>query len=253
MCLLFGIAALWKNNSLAGRFLRLIIAAAISAPMSLIVVLSLHITGSDEAVMLSCMSVVVFGSMTFLIAVNIILVSICGYKSTRKSIRAISDLIKSNKLVFTRISILKDAFLVVGKSVISIISLSFFMFVNALYSSGTGIARFIAVKMHSQDRKKQITSYRQVGIIISAASICYVLYSVRLFFGGKTGVYDMNVALVIALYTFVEFAINIKEAFRLRKSKALEAKALPGNQLFIDAHLLCTDADRHYVIYKRSG
>ena len=36
----------------------------------------------------------------------------------------------------------------------------------------------------------------------------------------------MYIALVIALYTFVEFGINIKESIRLHKSKALEAKAL---------------------------
>ena len=36
----------------------------------------------------------------------------------------------------------------------------------------------------------------------------------------------MNIALVIALYTFVEFGINIRDAVRLHKSKELEAKAL---------------------------
>lgn len=226
VCLFFQIAVLWKNKSLAGRFLRLTIAATLSAPLSLIVVLILYVTQSDEAATLSCMSTVILGGAAFLIAVNMIMVSTFGYKSTKDSIKTTSNLIKSKKLVFTRVSILKDVFLVAGKSIISIISLSFFMFANTLYSTGMGIARFIAVKMHTQDRKKQIESYRLVGIVISVASICYVLYSVRLFFGGKTGAYDMNIALVIALYTFVEFGINIKEAFRLHKSKALEAKAL---------------------------
>jgi len=225
ICLLIQIAALWKVRSLVGRFLRLTIAAAMSAPMSLIVVLILHVTQVNETA-INCMSIEIFGGSAFLIAVNMIVVSICGYKSTRDSVKTISALVKGKKLVFARISILKDVLLVTGKLIISIISLSFFMFANTLYSSGMGIARFIAVKMHTQDGKKQIESYRLVGVIISVASICYVLYSVRLFFGGKTGVYSMIIALVIALYTFVEFGINVKEAFRLRKSKALEAKAL---------------------------
>jgi len=237
VCLLLQIAVLWKNNSLAGRFLRLAIIAAMSAPMSLIVVLILLVTQSDELATLSCMSTVTFGGAAFLIAVNMIMVSIGGYKSTRGSIKTIYDLIKSKKHVFIRAAILKDVFLVTGKSIISIISFSFFMFANALYSTGMGIARFIAVRMHTQDRQKQNASYRQIGIIISVASICYVLYSVRLFFGGTTGVYSMHIALVIALYTFVEFGINVREAFRLRKSKALEAKALRA--ISFSATLLC--------------
>jgi len=237
MRLLLQIAGLWKISSPAGRFLRLANAASMSATMSLLVVLILRVTQSDESAALSCMTAVIFGGIAFLIAVNMIMVSICGYKGTRDSIKTVSYLIKSKKLVFTRVSILKDVFLVAGKSIISIVSLSFFMFTNALFSAGMGIARFIAVKMHTQDRSGQIASYRHVGIIISAASICYVVYSARLFFGGKSGTYSMSIALVIALYTFVEFGINIKEAFRLRKSRALEAKALRA--ISFSATLLC--------------
>lgn len=225
-CLLFQTFSLRKDDTLAARFLRLTIIASWPAPLLLIIVLLLHITTPDEAVMLGCISGAILGGMAFLIAVNMIIVSFCEYKSTIDSIRTIRHLVKKHQLIFTRFSILKDTFLVVGKTAISMISLSFFMFINAFYSAGMGIARYIAIKMHTQGKEKQIINYRYVGIIISLSSICYVLYSVRLFFGGKTGVYDMNVALVIALYTFIEFGINIKEAFRLRKSKALEAKAL---------------------------
>ena len=141
-------------------------------------------------------------------------------------LRTIPALLENRRLILTRLSIFKDIFFVAGKSVIGIIPLSFFMFANALYSAGLGLARFVAVKMHTQTRKKQLTGYRQVGIIISVTGICYVLYSARLFFGGKTGTYSLYVALVIALYTFVEFGINIREAFRLRRSEALDARAL---------------------------
>lgn len=216
----------WKDNSLPARFLRYTLVSSISVPFSLIVVLLLYVTKSDNAVTLSAMSTIIFGSIALLIALSMILVSFCGYKSTRDSIKSIQKRIKENKLHFTRASIVKDAFFVIGKTALSIISVSFFMFVNALYSGGMGVARYIAVKMHRQDRAKQIKSYRNVGIIISFASICYVLYSVRLLFGGTTGKYSMHIALIIALYTFVELGLNIRDSFRLRKSKALEAKAL---------------------------
>lgn len=237
VCLLLQMIASLKNNTTAGRFMRQLLAASLSAPMSLIIVLILHITNADGDVTLSCISTVLFGVLSLLISANMILVSICGYKSTADSIRTIHGLSKRYKLVFTRVAIMKDAFLVIGKTIISVIALSFFMFVNALYSAGMGIARLVALKMHTQERTKQIVSYRFVGIIISVSSICYVFYSIRLFFGGTTGVYSMNIALIIALYTFVEFGINIKEAIRLRKSKELEAKALRA--ISFSATLLC--------------
>lgn len=183
------------------------------------------------------MSVGIFGAAALLIAVDMSMVSLCGYKCTRDSIKTISALIRHRKLVFTRITMLKDAFLVAAKTAISVFSLSFFMFANALYSAGMGIARFYAVRMHTRDKARQIRSYRFVGIIIFIASICYVVYSARLFGGGKTKPYSMNIALVIALYTFVEFEINIRDAFRLRKSKALEAKALRA--ISLSSTLLC--------------
>lgn len=237
LCLLLQMIALGRNGSPAGRLLRMTLAAALSAPASLLLTLILYTSKTDDALTLSCMSVGIFGVSALLIAVNLAMVSLCDYKSTRESIKIISALIKHRKLVFTRITILKDAFLVASKTAISVISLSFFMFANALYSAGMGVARFIAVRMHTQNKARQINSYRFVGIIIFAASICYVIYSVRLFGGGKTETYSMHIALIIALYTFVEFGINIRDALRLRKSKALEAKALRA--ISLSSTLLC--------------
>ena len=229
--------ARWGNQTPAGRFTRQTLMAAQAAPLSLIVVLALSLTGADGDGALSCMSVELFGVAALCVAANMILVSGCGYCSTADSLRRVRELYTRHRLLFTRASILKDALLVAGKAIISLVSVSFFMFVNALYSAGMGVARFVALSMHSQDRKTQIRSYRLVGIIITLASACYVLYSVRLFFGGKTGGYSMNAALVIALYTFVEFGINIRDALRLRKSRALEAKALKA--ISFSATLLC--------------
>lgn len=226
ICLALQLFLLRKNCTIAARFLRFVVWASISVPLSMIITLMLFFTGSGEAASLSSMTVIILGSIALLIAFNMILVSFFQYKSTGESIAALRFLYRQHKLVFTRISITKDAFLVVAKGILSLISASFFMLVNCLYSAGMGIARFIALKMHGQDRIQQVKSYRIVGIIIAVASLCYVIYSIRLLFGGSSAEYSMNIALVIALYTFVEFGINVREALRLRKSKALEAKAL---------------------------
>lgn len=237
VCLLLQLMAAWKKDGIAKRFMKLVIAASLSVPMSLAIVLMLHIRSADEGGVLSAMTTILFGATALLIAIDMILVSACGYKSTIESIHIVRDVYRQHALMVTRASILKDGVLVVAKSVLSIIGASFFMFVNALFSVGMGAARFIAVKMHSQEREQQIQSYRSVGIIVSIAGICYVLYSIRLLFGGSSGVYDINIALAIALYTFVEFGINIRESIRLRNSRELEAKALRA--ISFSATLIC--------------
>ena len=237
VCMVLQTISVWKEASTAGRFTKQVLIAGLSAPVAVIVVLTLHIIDADGDMALSCMSTVLFAIVSLLLSANMILVSNCGYRGTADSIKIVRKLFKRHRLIFTRISIFKDAALVAGKAVISVISASFFMFVNVTYSVGMGIARFVALKMHTQNREKQIESYRLVGVIITIASVCYVLYSVRLFFGGKTGVYSMSVALVIALYTFVEFFINIRDAFRHRKIRVLEAKALKA--ISFSSTLLC--------------
>ena len=147
------------------------------------------------------------------------------------NLQRVSWEIKEHRLIFTHMALLKDMMLVLAKALLSLRSLSGFMLANALCSSGMGIARFVALKMHEQDWTKKMKSYRQVGIIISAASSCYILYSVRLFYGETTRIYPLNMAVLIALYTFILFAINIRGAVKLRYSQAVEAKALRGISL----------------------
>lgn len=132
---------------------------------------------------------------------------------------------------FPYMTLLKDMLFVLAKALMSLLSLSGFMLANALCSSGRGIARFVALQMPEQDWTSKRKSYRQVGIIISAASSCYILYSARLFYGENTRIYPLNLAILIALYTFILFGINMRGAVKLRYSQALEAKALRGISL----------------------
>jgi len=235
--LIFKIIMLRKGKSVAARFVRLISGAAISAPLSLIVGIILTITEPADMAMLVCLSAAVFGSAALLVAFNLIIVSFCGYQGTWDSLKTVNNLIKSKRLVFVRISMVKDVFMVLSKAAISIIASSLFMFANVLYSTGLGIARYIAVKMHMQNGKKQIQSYFHVGGVIFLASACYVIYSIRLFYKSQTASVPMIVGIAIACYTFLEFGINIREAIRLRKSNALEAKALRA--ISLSSTLLC--------------
>ena len=236
--LVYIIVTLPRDKSVTVRFARQINIATMSAPLSLIVGLILTTREiEDDVGALVCLSTAVFGGIALLIAVNLIIVSLCDYQGTIESLKSINSLIKSKRLVFVRISVAKDAFLVICKTVISIIALSFFMFANALYSAGLGVARYIAVKMHTQNGEKQIQSYFRVGGVIFLASACYVIYAIRLFYKSETAGFHMIVGIAIACYTFLEFGINIREAIRLRKSNALEAKALRA--ISLSSTLLC--------------
>lgn len=148
-----------------------------------------------------------------------------------------SDSAKNRQLVYAHLSLAKDVLLVVAKAAWSLFSVSVFMLANVLYSTGMGIARLVAVRMHEQDTADQRKSYRFVGSIIAVASICYILYSVRLFFGGTTGTYPLHIAVPIALYTLILFGINVRGAIRLRNSHSLEAKALRA--ISLSSTLLC--------------
>ena len=237
MCTFFKLFEARKTGGTAARFQRLNLTAVMAVCLPLIVVPILDFTGSDETAVMGGMTAAIAGAAVLLTGSDMILVSICGYKGTRESIDYLKSLVRENSLNIVRISLLKDAFMVMGKTVLSVISASFFMFANALYSTGIGAARFAALKMHKQDKKRQVASYRIVGVILSIAGLCYVLYALRLFFGGSTAEYSMNIALIIALYTFVEFGINIREALRMRKSRELEAKALRA--ISLASTLLC--------------
>lgn len=226
MFVLFDIIELWKDKKLSARFVRWIDVLSISTEFA-VIVRALMITSSpEEATELSAMSGAIFGLVAILISVNLCLVSMCGYRSTKESIQMISTITRSKKWVFTRIGLLKDTFLVLGKTVISIATFSFFMFVNALYSVGMGTAKYIAIRMKGKNKKEQLKSFRLVGIVIFLTSLSYALYSIRLFMGQRTMEFPMSIALIIAFYTFFEFGINIRDAIRLRKLHDLESAAL---------------------------
>lgn len=109
---------------------------------------------------------------------------------------------------FYFVSVGKDGIMLLVKLGMSLISTSFFMFANALFSCGIGLARYTALKMQGKDSDEQLRLYRRVMAILSFSGLCYVGYSVRLFFGGSAGQYGMVMALAIAVYTFVEFGIQ---------------------------------------------
>ena len=142
----------------------------------------------------------------------------------------------NSTIIFTRLSLKKDIIFVFAKIVLSCITLSGFMFANALYSAGMGIARFCAVCAQKKNEQKQVQSYFHIGAAILGASLCYVVYSLKNFSAGTLIRFDMNIALVIALYTFTEFGLITKDYIKARKSKNIiseEIKLIGLSSTFI--------------------
>ncbi len=173
-----------------------------------------------------CLTGCVMGGIIFLLGGNFLLCALCGNRTTRESIRMVKKAFQKKRRFFYFVSVGKDGIMLLVKLGMSLISTSFFMFANALFSCGIGLARYTALKIQGKDSKEQLRLYRRVMAILSFSGLCYVGYSVRLFFGGSAGQYGMVMALAIAVYTFVEFGIQIYELLKLRKQHDLEAKAL---------------------------
>ncbi len=173
-----------------------------------------------------CLTGCVMGGVIFLLGCNFLLCALCGYRTTTESIKMVKQAFQKKRRLFYFVSVGKDGIMLLVKLAMSLISTSFFMFANALFSCGIGLARYTALKMQGKDAGEQLRLYRLVMAILSFSGLCYVGYSVRLFFGGSSGQYDMVMALAIAAYTFVEFGIQIYELLKLRKQHDLEAEAL---------------------------
>lgn len=173
-----------------------------------------------------CLTGCVMGGILFLLGCNLLLCALCGYRSTRDSIRLVQGEFQRRRRLFHFVSVGKDGFMVLVKLVMSIVSASFFMFANALFSCGIGLARYVALKMQGKKADEQLRLYRWVSAILSFSGLCYAGYSVRLFFGGSAGQYSEVMALAIAAYTFVDFGIQIHDLIKLRKQQNLEAEAL---------------------------
>lgn len=173
-----------------------------------------------------CLTGCVMGGVLLLLGCNLLLCALCGYRGTRESLRLVRDEIRRRRRIFHFVSVGKDGFMVMVKLVMSVASASFFMFANALFSCGIGLARYVALKMQGKETAEQLRLYRWVSAILSFSGLCYAGYSVRLFFGGSAGQYSEVMALAIAAYTFVEFGIQIHDLIKLRKQHDLEAEAL---------------------------
>ncbi len=134
----------------------------------------------------------------------------------------------SRSLHITGAAITISIFIVTGKLIMGMLSLSFFACANAFYSIGMIGAKSIALTgiRKACDKSKQYQYYLCSGTVLIFSSLLYILYSIRLFYSPMTGSYHMITALGIAAVTFTEVGLNIRGVIVTRHNTTLLIHAI---------------------------
>lgn len=138
--------------------------------------------------------------------------------------------VKNNRIIyFAKLSIPLNLLIAVGKILLGIFSLSFFLCINAFYNIGIAVAKYYAAKAHEESNldhsspdeisKKQYAAYHFVGNIVLASSMVYIIYCSKLLFvTGNITRYPRYIAFIIAAVTFTEIAISLGGAVMARRN-----------------------------------
>ncbi|MBP1042940.1 hypothetical protein I6N95_18150 [Vagococcus sp. BWB3-3] len=97
-----------------------------------------------------------------------------------------------------------------GKLVLGLLSLSLITCVSAFYTFGMASGKYMILRGSLKPLETQFRYYRYSGIILIITSLLYSAYSLHLLIDPVTTTYDMNVALIIATFTFIEIGLGIR-------------------------------------------
>ena len=141
---------------------------------------------------------------------------------------------------FSKISVIINAVIALGKIGMGIYSLSFFVCVNGLYNLGICLAKIIAIKGYSESvglpiwslnplKKPTLDKQRNknrefiysylVGIIVLISSILYVIGSVRVFYGERGNIqYSGFMMVAVSVFAVAELIISLRGIRTTRKN-----------------------------------
>ncbi len=114
-----------------------------------------------------------------------------------------------------------------GKVISGVLGMSIFVCVNGLYTVGMGASRLItatgAVRAGSGSSRRYA---RIAGIMLTTASVCYVIYASWALFYPSMRNYPRTAAFAIVVFTFVEIGLNVMHLIQTRGAKTAIEKAL---------------------------
>ncbi|MBC1230619.1 hypothetical protein HB816_09190 [Listeria booriae] len=136
-------------------------------------------------------------------------------------------------MYFTRIAVPFNAILALARIILGVFSLSFILFIQALFNIGMALAKHTAVRTHGaapmsevEQQIAQLKSYRSIGWMIVFSSGTFILFCSVLTFSNTEIKYDPHIAVIIATVTFTELVLSIQGIVNARKDKKLIMEAV---------------------------
>ena len=120
------------------------------------------------------------------------------------------------------------------KIVLGIVKLSGFLCISAVYTFCLGVSKHMFFKGRKQSKTNEESNreyFLFIGIIITIASVCYLVYMIRLFFISSETTYGMITAIAIAAMAFTELYFSIYGLIKARKQKDLLTEGLKAINL----------------------
>ncbi len=121
----------------------------------------------------------------------------------------------------TGVSSTLNLLLGLGKVISGVLALSVFACMNGGYTLGMALARYCALIPEirkSTETGRSFRYYQMAALIMIAASLLYVGYSLWSIWHPRIVVYDKILAITIAAITFTEIGLNLWGVFRYRKA-----------------------------------
>lgn len=128
---------------------------------------------------------------------------------------------KYRSMQITGASCFGNTFVALGKFILGIYTLNFYICVSGLYTLGMVSARACALTGIIKEREvaRQYPYYRFSGIILITASMAYITYSIRLLQHPQNNSYNEITGITIAAFTFLELGLNFRGILIERKNK----------------------------------
>lgn len=110
------------------------------------------------------------------------------------------------------LSIAANLGLAAGKVLIGIFTLSLFPCIYAGYNLSIALAkhRVLAGLRQGEAYRAQAEDGAKIGALLLVSSLCFLLYSLRVFITPPTTQFPMEAALAIAAFTFAELILNLR-------------------------------------------
>lgn len=141
------------------------------------------------------------------------------------------DEVIKNKIV-AELAMIGNYLLAVGKFIIGIFSLSFFLVASGFYSTGMALSRGVYLKGYEKDDElDKIKKYIMIGVILLASGILYSIYMFRFILTDYVLNLGLIIPIAIATVAFTELVVSIVSFFKARKHKDILYKAVANINL----------------------